>query len=201
MQAGERVPGLARGRCACATQGPATGVGRPCRRARRHGTTAPAGRSDARPVTGHLAAALTAKPIEGPEPQHVAAWKAGADGERRVGERLDRWAQASGGFVLHDRRIPGSKANIDHITDLHLPRDGVDGAGTRLSHAGPGGNLSAPQASPCDGAVGSRTVTRRPPAVRGVRVRVPSCARATLSTIAKPRPAPGWSVRARSVPR
>ena len=67
------------------------------------------------PVLGRIAAAVTAKPTEGPEPQHVAAWKTGADGERRVGERLDRWAQDTGGFVLHDRRIPGSKANIDHI--------------------------------------------------------------------------------------
>jgi len=68
-----------------------------------------------RPVLGRVAAALTAKPTRGPEPQHISAWKAGADGERKVGERLDRWARETGGIVLHDRRIPPGKANIDHI--------------------------------------------------------------------------------------
>src|SRR5918995_1408556 len=48
---------------------------------------------------------------------------------------------------------------------------------------------------------GSCTVTRSPPAARGVRVRVPSCAWVMLLTIARPRPTPAWSVRMRSVPR
>lgn len=38
----------------------------------------------------------------------------GAVGEERLGARLDSLASASMA-VLHDRRIPGSKANIDHI--------------------------------------------------------------------------------------
>jgi Nuclease-related domain len=67
------------------------------------------------PVLGRLAAAITAKPVNDPEPNHVASWKVGADGERKVGARLDRWVRSMGGRVLHDRRIPGTKANIDHI--------------------------------------------------------------------------------------
>lgn len=46
------------------------------------------------------------------EPQRTRAWATGAEGEVVLGRRLD----ATGGVrVLHDRRIPGSKANIDHI--------------------------------------------------------------------------------------
>ena len=44
-------------------------------------------------------------------------------------------------------------------------------------------------------------MTRSPPAARGVRVRVPSCAWVMLLTIAKPRPTPAWSVRMRLLPR
>ena len=54
----------------------------------------------------------------------------------------------------------------------------------------------------CSGvAAGSCTVTQSPPAVRGVRVRVPSCAWVMLLTIARPRPTPARSVRVRLVPR
>jgi hypothetical protein len=53
----------------------------------------------------------------------------------------------------------------------------------------------------CGGAAGSCTVTRSPPAARGVRVRVPSCAWVMLLTMARPRPTPAWSVRTRPVPR
>lgn len=46
-------------------------------------------------------------------PQHVTAWRAGADGESRTARALDG---LGGGFiVVHDRRVPGTKANIDHI--------------------------------------------------------------------------------------
>ena len=51
------------------------------------------------------------------------------------------------------------------------------------------------------GAAGSRTVTQSPPAARGVRVRVPSCAWVMLLTIARPRPTPAWPVRMRLLPR
>ncbi|TQS94365.1 NERD domain-containing protein [Arthrobacter sp. TS-15] len=48
------------------------------------------------------------------ERQHTKSWERGAVGEERLGARLDALA-ADGLAVLHDRRIPGSKANIDHI--------------------------------------------------------------------------------------
>jgi hypothetical protein len=48
------------------------------------------------------------------EKQSTRAWAAGAVGEERLGARLDSLVSDSIA-VLHDRRIPGSKANIDHI--------------------------------------------------------------------------------------
>jgi hypothetical protein len=48
------------------------------------------------------------------DPQSTTAWAAGARGEETVGRYLDA-LRAEGMAVLHDRRIPGSKANIDHI--------------------------------------------------------------------------------------
>jgi hypothetical protein len=46
------------------------------------------------------------------EPSAERAWERGASGERIVGARLDR---IPGIEVLHDRRIPGTRASIDHI--------------------------------------------------------------------------------------
>lgn len=57
---------------------------------------------------GKIAVALT------PEKQTTRAWAVGAEGEERVGARLDQLAGKSI-RVLHDRRIPGTRANIDHI--------------------------------------------------------------------------------------
>lgn len=48
------------------------------------------------------------------EKQSTKAWATGAGGEERLGARLDSLASEYIA-VLHDRRIPGSKANIDHI--------------------------------------------------------------------------------------
>ena len=48
------------------------------------------------------------------EPRSVQAWAKGAEGERRLGAELDSLCRASI-FALHDRRIPGSQANIDHL--------------------------------------------------------------------------------------
>jgi hypothetical protein len=48
------------------------------------------------------------------DPQSTTAWAVGARGEEAVGRNLEA-LRAEGIAVLHDRRIPGSKANIDHI--------------------------------------------------------------------------------------
>ena len=48
------------------------------------------------------------------EPQSITAWATGARGEELLGKGLDGLAR-NGVRVLHDRRIPRTKANIDHI--------------------------------------------------------------------------------------
>jgi hypothetical protein len=48
------------------------------------------------------------------DPQSTTAWARGAMGERKLGAGLDGLAEA-GVVALHDRLIPGSKANIDHL--------------------------------------------------------------------------------------
>lgn len=48
------------------------------------------------------------------EPQSTTAWATGARGEELLGKGLDGLAR-NGVRVLHDRRIPRTKANIDHI--------------------------------------------------------------------------------------
>jgi len=48
------------------------------------------------------------------DPQSTTAWAVGARGEETVGRNLEA-LRAEGIAVLHDRRIPGSKTNIDHI--------------------------------------------------------------------------------------
>jgi hypothetical protein len=66
-----------------------------------------------RPALGRIVTAFTPKPQVGPESQSTAAWKTGADGERRVAEVL---ADVPGIEVLHDRLVPGQRgASIDHI--------------------------------------------------------------------------------------
>ena len=49
------------------------------------------------------------------EPASVKKWETGAVGERKIGARLDEFAIKYGYSFLHDRRIPGTRANIDHI--------------------------------------------------------------------------------------
>jgi nuclease-like protein len=70
------------------------------------------GIKEQRPVLGRLASVLTPKPQITPESQSTKAWKIGAEGERRVAEVLEG---AAGIDVLHDRLVPGGRANIDHI--------------------------------------------------------------------------------------
>lgn len=62
----------------------------------------------AHPRLGGLIVALS------DEPQSTQAWLRGAVGEEKLGHRLDALAER-GAKVLHDRRIPGSRANIDHV--------------------------------------------------------------------------------------
>jgi hypothetical protein len=50
----------------------------------------------------------------GDEPQSTTAWDTGAVGEERLGARLNELANDSL-LVLHDRRIPRTRANIDHL--------------------------------------------------------------------------------------
>lgn len=57
---------------------------------------------------GNIAVAMT------PERTSTRVWATGAEGEARVGARLDGIV-SDDIRVLHDRRIPGSRANIDHI--------------------------------------------------------------------------------------
>jgi hypothetical protein len=48
------------------------------------------------------------------KPDHRRAWRIGAIGEEHVGAILDTLI-ASGYHVLHDRRRPGGRENIDHV--------------------------------------------------------------------------------------
>jgi hypothetical protein len=48
------------------------------------------------------------------EPQSTRAWDTGALGEEKLGSRLNELASERL-RVLHDRRVPGSRANIDHV--------------------------------------------------------------------------------------
>lgn len=48
-------------------------------------------------------------------PLHEQAWARGADGERRNAIRLEKLVARQPVIFLHDRRVPGSRANIDHI--------------------------------------------------------------------------------------
>lgn len=48
------------------------------------------------------------------DPRSTSAWAHGANGEATLGNLLDP-LRKQGMAVLHDRRIPGSRANIDHL--------------------------------------------------------------------------------------
>jgi hypothetical protein len=49
------------------------------------------------------------------ESQSTRAWATGSRGERALGAYLEKLHNDSSIIVLHDRRIPGSRANIDHL--------------------------------------------------------------------------------------
>ena len=63
---------------------------------------------EAHPKLGGLILALS------DDPQSTKAWSSGAIGEAALGSRLDK-AVRDDVRVLHDRRIPRSRANIDHL--------------------------------------------------------------------------------------
>jgi hypothetical protein len=48
------------------------------------------------------------------EPQTTTAWAKGAQGERRVTRRLDT-LEVNGAVLMHDRKDPHSRGNIDHL--------------------------------------------------------------------------------------
>jgi hypothetical protein len=62
----------------------------------------------AHPKLGNLILALS------DTPNSVRSWEKGAIGERQLGAGLD-FRKSPRLALLHDRRIPGSKTNIDHI--------------------------------------------------------------------------------------
>lgn len=49
------------------------------------------------------------------EPQHQRAFQAGARGERTVAQSIKRCLAESASVVLHNRRMPGGRGDIDHI--------------------------------------------------------------------------------------
>jgi hypothetical protein len=49
------------------------------------------------------------------EPQSTVAWAQGSRGERLLGGYLEKIHDERSVVVLHDRRIPGTRTNIDHI--------------------------------------------------------------------------------------
>jgi hypothetical protein len=56
------------------------------------------------------------------EPESTRAWATGSSGERVLGAYLDSLDDDASVIVLHDRRIPHKRANIDHVA---ITRGGV----------------------------------------------------------------------------
>jgi hypothetical protein len=61
------------------------------------------------PRVGRLLLALAGTPA------HEAAWRNDAEGEEHTARRLDALLHGRGVVLVHDRRMPGSRANIDHL--------------------------------------------------------------------------------------
>lgn len=49
------------------------------------------------------------------EPKHQSAWDRGRSGEEAVAEALERRTAESATILLHDRRMPRNRGNIDHL--------------------------------------------------------------------------------------
>ena len=56
------------------------------------------------------------------DPQSTRAWATGSQGERALGKHLEKLHNGGAIIALHDRRIPGTRANIDHIA---IARSGI----------------------------------------------------------------------------
>jgi hypothetical protein len=95
----------------CATEIPAPGIGTAGASARREYERRRDNREQriraSHPKLGGLILALS------DDPQSTKAWARGAVGEELVAQRLKDLPDTF--RVLHDRRIPGTRANIDHI--------------------------------------------------------------------------------------
>ncbi len=63
---------------------------------------------------GRFGSAVAALSVDSSERSSTRVWAQGAVGEEIVAQHLDRLVSPSV-LVLHDRKIPGSRANIDHI--------------------------------------------------------------------------------------
>lgn len=61
------------------------------------------------PRFGRLMLAFTSAPT------HEESWRRGAEGEEHAARRLDALLHGRGVVLVHDRRMPGSRANIDHL--------------------------------------------------------------------------------------
>jgi hypothetical protein len=77
------------------------------------------------PKLGGFLVALT---DTGKQRRPPAVWTDGADRAVRVvaiGQRLDDWAASGSGYVLHDRKIQGSRARGDRIDHIAITAAGV----------------------------------------------------------------------------
>jgi hypothetical protein len=70
-------------------------------------------RRDARTITAHPRIGKYILALS-EEPQSTRSWKRGAAGERALGAALEKLRDEGFG-VLHDRQVPGTRTNIDHI--------------------------------------------------------------------------------------
>jgi hypothetical protein len=106
-------------------------------------------REHARRLDRHQTRVRTAHPRLGglilalaDDPQHVRAWQTGAVGEEEFGRRL---SGCSGPQlkVLHDRKLPRSSANIDHLAVTPRPSGSSTPSATR-ARSRPAGEACCP---------------------------------------------------------
>lgn len=98
------------------------------------------------PLFGHIAALAVVLAWCGTltAPQHVRAWRSGAEGERRTARMLAPLARR-GAVILHDRAL-GKVANLDHLAIGHwgiacINTKNWQARGTRVAVSPDGGTL------------------------------------------------------------